>query len=251
MATSRRMTESRSHTGRHRYGIMSRRPDLSTTMADRTRRHDGLDAAMQARHRDSGPRRVEGSPRLHREGTGGPIAARPRLRPYRAYPEIIRDARGEHRIIASLRGTPDLAPGREFRAEGLHEVVGRPLGLPSVSSRFANVTSSHHRGDSSSSIRRRSTDDERGDSAYGSRGGGERTRPGIGSGREGGGGGDGRSPASRRRERSATPRRADRARAGGDLGVPARVLRGDRREEGAEQGGCGAITDSAATAATT
>jgi dual specificity tyrosine-phosphorylation-regulated kinase 2/3/4 len=34
-------------------------------------------------------------------------------------------------------------------------------------------TSSHHRGDSSSSIRRRSADEQRGDSAYGSRGGRE------------------------------------------------------------------------------
>ena len=40
-------------------------------MADSgTRRHDGLDAAVQKLDiRDSGPRRVEGSPRLHEEGT--------------------------------------------------------------------------------------------------------------------------------------------------------------------------------------
>ena len=223
MATSRRMTESRSHTGRHRYGIMSRRPDLSTTMADSgTRRHDGLDAAMRKLDiRDSGPRRVEGSPRLHREGTGrshrGSTASTTLSGvPPRLSAMLAASTESSRRCAVPPTSPPAVVPRRRDSTKSL----AAPLGLPSVSSRFANVTSSHHRGDSSSSIRRRSTDDERGDSAYGSRGGDGRSRQRL-------------AVASAR----ATPRRADRARAGGDLGVPARVLRGDRREEGAEQGG--------------
>lgn len=144
-------------------------------MADSgTRRHDGLDAAMQKLDiRDSGPRRVEGSPRLHREGTGRShrdSTASTTLSgvPPRLSAMLAASTESSRRCAVPPTSPPAEVPRRRDSTKSL----AAPLGLPSVSSRFANVTSSHHRGDSSSSIRRRSTDDERGDSAYGSRGGG-------------------------------------------------------------------------------
>ena len=123
------MTESRSHTGRHRWGIMSRRPGLSTTMADSgTRRHDGLDSGCaEARHLATVARGGGRAARAcTRKGLGGPSRLTASTTVSGVPPEIIRDAHGEHRIIASSRSTPDLAPGRGSAAEGLHEVVGLP-----------------------------------------------------------------------------------------------------------------------------
>ena len=154
---------------------MSRRPGLSTTMADSgTRRHDGLDAAVQKLDiRDSGPRRVEGSPRLHEEGTGRSHRGSTASTTVSGVPPRLSAMPTASTESSRRRAVPPTSPPAEVpRRRDSTKSLAAPLGLPSVSSRFANVTSSHHRGDSSSSIRRRSTDDERGDSAYGSRGGG-------------------------------------------------------------------------------
>ena len=186
-----------------------------------SRRHDG---SLRAELRkldidDSGPRRVEGSPghvgeRSHRGSTASTTAS---AVPPRLSATLVASTESSRR--RAVPPPPSSAGEAPRRRDSSQKQLASTLGLPSIMPNSG--TSSHHRGDSSSSIRRRSADEQRGDSAYGSRGGREER----GSSETGPRQARGLRPRTRKirpmrlaGDRSrATPRRAHRAGTVGDL----------------------------------
>ena len=152
---------------------MSRRSDVSMRNSDyASRRHDGsLRAELRKLYiDDSGPRRVEGSPghvgeRSHRGSTASTTAS---AVPPRLSATLVASTESSRRRAVP---PPPSSAGEAPRRRDSQKQLASTLGLPSIMPNSG--TSSHHRGDSSSSIRRRSADEQRGDSAYGSRGGRE------------------------------------------------------------------------------
>ena len=137
-----------------------------------SRRHDGsLRAELRKLYiDDNGPRRVEGSPghvgeRSHRGSTASTTAS---AVPPRLSATLVASTESSRRRAVP---PPPSSAGEAPRRRDSQKQLASTLGLPSIMPNSG--TSSHHRGDSSSSIRRRSADEQRGDSAYGSRGGRE------------------------------------------------------------------------------